>query len=178
MKFDNPLFKVPAKFGFFGAAMIIIMFFIFHFSGSNPLTEMGLFDFFIIPIFLFFGIKEFKDAYNQKLLEYWEGMTAGFVVYITIAVLTSLFIFLFMNLSGSDIMDNYVADKLEILEDKKEGIIEEMGEETYLTSKEEITGITIFDITLDNFLKKTFIGLLLTIMIAVIMRRKPDIELE
>jgi hypothetical protein len=177
MKFDNPLFKVPAKFGVFGAAMIIIMFFIFHFSGSNPLTEMGFVDFFIIPIFLFFGIKEFKDSYNQKLLEYWEGMTAGFVVYITIAILTSLFIFLFINLSESDIVDNYIVNKLEILEDKKDGIIEEMGEETYLRSKEGITSISIFDITLDNFLKKTFIGLLLTIMIAVIMRRKPIEEL-
>ncbi|MFT7031699.1 MAG: hypothetical protein ACJA2S_000194 [Cyclobacteriaceae bacterium] len=177
MKFDNPLFKVPAKFGVFGAAMIIIMFFIFHFSGSNPLTEMGFVDFFIIPIFLFFGIKEFKDSYNQKLLEYWEGMTAGFVVYITIAILTSLFIFLFINLSESDIVDHYIVNKLEILEDKKDGIIEEMGEETYLRSKEGITSISIFDITLDNFLKKTFIGLLLTIMIAVIMRRKPIEEL-
>jgi hypothetical protein len=177
MKLDSPLFKVPAKFGAFGAAMIIIMFFVFHFSGSNPLTEMGLFDFFIIPIFLFFGIKEFKDSYNQKLLEYWEGMTAGFVVYFSVAILTSLFIFLFMHLSESDIMDNYVANKLEILEDKKDGIIEEMGEETYLKSKKDITNISIFDITLDNFLKKTFIGLLLTIMIAVIMRRKPVEEL-
>lgn len=177
MKLDNPLFKVPAKFGAFGAAMIIIMFFIFHFSGSNPLTEMSLFDFFIIPIFLFFGIKEFKDTYNQKLLEYWEGMTAGFVVYFSIAILTSLFIFLFMHLSESDIMDDYIANKLEILEGKKDGIIEEMGEETYLESEKGIKGTSIFVITLDNFLKKTFIGLLLTIAIAVIMRRKPVEEL-
>ena len=178
MKLDSPLFKVPAKFGAFGAIMIIAMFCVFYFTESNPLTEMGLFDFFIIPIFLFFGIKEFKDSYNHKLLEFWQGMTAGFVVYFSIAILTSLFIFIFLNLSGSEMMDDYVANKLEILAEKKSGIIEEMGEETFLNSEKDILSVSIFDVTLDNFLKKTFIGLLLTIMIAVIMRRKPVKDLE
>lgn len=176
MKINQPLVKVPAKFGVFGAVMVIAMFLLFYFSGSNPLIEMGMFDFFIIPIFLFFGIKEFKDSYNGRLLEFWQGMTAGFVVYFTVALVSSVFIFTFLNFSDGDIMDNYITDRLAILEEKREAITKEMGETTYLESQAEIQSITPADIVLDNFLKKTFVGLLLTIMIAVIMRKKPTQE--
>jgi len=176
MKLNDPLVTIPAKFGAFGAIMVIIMFFVFYFSGSNPLMEMGMFDFFIIPIFLFFGIKEFKDTYNNRLLEFWQGMTAGFVVYFTLACLTSVFIFSFLSLSDPEIMENYTADRLSILEEKKEAIIKEMGESTFIESQEEVRNLTIGDLTFDNFLKKTFVGLLLTIMIAVIMKKKPPVE--
>lgn len=173
MKINHPLVKVPAKFGAFGAVMVIAMFLLFYFSGSNPLIEMGMFDFFIIPIFLFFGIKEFKDSYNRRTLEFWQGMTAGFVVYFTVALVSSFFIFLFLSFTDGEIMDNYISDRLTILEEKREAIIEEMGEPTYAESETEIKSITPIDIVFDNFLKKTFVGLLLTIMIAVIMRKKP-----
>ncbi|MDP4680924.1 MAG: DUF4199 domain-containing protein [Cyclobacteriaceae bacterium] len=177
MNLNSPLFKVPAKFGAFGAAMVIVMFCLYYFTGLNPLTKMGVFDFFIIPIFLFFGIKEFKDSYNKRLLEFWQGMTAGFTIYFTLAMITSIFIFIFINLDERSTKEDYVADRLEILKEKKEDIIKKMGIITYEQSEKEILEITVFDIAFDNFLKKTLIGLLLTIMIAVIMRRKPIEEL-
>ncbi|MEQ6122030.1 DUF4199 domain-containing protein [Reichenbachiella sp. MALMAid0571] len=176
MKLNDPLITIPAKFGAFGAIMVVVMFLVFYLSGSNPLMEMGMFDFFIIPIFLFFGIKEYKDNYNHRLLEFWQGMTAGFVVYFTLACLTSIFIFAFLNLSDPSIMENYTADRLSILEEKKEAIIKEMGEATFIESQKEVQNITIGDLIFDNFLKKTFVGLLLTIMIAVIMKKKPPVE--
>ncbi len=176
MRLNNPLIKVPAKFGAFGSAMVIVMFLVFYFTGNNPLVEMEMFDFFIIPIFLFFGIKEFKDSYNQRLLEYWQGMTAGFVVYTSIAVITSLFLILFLSLDGTELLDGYTADRMAILEEQKDGIVEEMGEATYLQSQQDIENLSAGDIIFDNFLKKMFTGLLLTIMIAVIMRKKPTTD--
>ena len=53
----KPLFKVPLKFGLIGAAINIAMFFVLHWTGSNPLLEMRVFDFFIIPVLSFSGSK-------------------------------------------------------------------------------------------------------------------------
>tara|TARA_R110000868_G_scaffold150208_2_gene373199 strand:+ start:552 stop:881 length:330 start_codon:yes stop_codon:yes gene_type:complete len=59
---------------------------------------------------------------------------------------------------------------------KKRSNNQEMGESTFIESQKEVQNLTIGDLTFDNFLKKTFVGLLLTIMIAVIMKKKPPVE--
>lgn len=172
----KPILKVPIKFGVFGALIIITMFFVFFFSDANPLIEIRMFDFFILPIFIFSAIKEFRDGYNGLYMEFWEGMTVGFVTYITLAIVTSLFVFIFLSTEDGTIFNTYIDDRIEILESRKDGIVEEMGVSTYEESHKDITGTTIWDLTLDNFIKKTLVGLMLTIMISVLMRRKEKVE--
>lgn len=166
------LIKVPLKFGLIGGGMVIIMLTVFHLADTNPLIEIKMFDFIIIPIFLFFGIKEFRDSYNSRLLEFWEGMTVGFVVYTTIAIVTSVFVLTYLGIDEGAAMDNYISDRITILESSREQIVEKMGESVYDKSYTDVKATTIWDLTLDNFLKKMMIGLLLTIMFAVIMRKK------
>lgn len=176
MNLKIPFIYTPIKFGVTGAALIISMFLVFYFSSANPLVEMGMFDFFILPIFLFLGIKEYRDTFNNKLLEFWQGMTLGFFCYLVIAILTSLFILFFVTVINPDVLDTYVVSRLEILESGRENIIEKMGENSYQESLLEIKNITLSDVILDNFLKKTMIGMLLTIMISIITKRKPKPE--
>jgi len=169
----KPIMKVPLKYGTIGAGMIALMFFIFYAAGTNPLVEMQLFDFFILPVFLFFGLKEYRDAYNQRLMEFWQGMTVGFIVYFTIALLSSSLTWVFVQWVDSSLLASYIANSLSELDQKKVEIIKRMGEDTFLTSQQGVRATNIFDLALDSFLKKTAVGLLLTIMISVIMRRKP-----
>lgn len=176
MNLKNPFISTPIKFGITGAVLIITMFLVFYFSSANPLVEMGMFDFFILPIFLFLGIKEFRDTFNNKLLEFWQGMTLGFICYLVIAILTSLFILIFVTVINPEVLDTYIASRLDILEGGKANIIEKMGEASYQESFVEIQQISLTDVILDNFLKKTMVGMLLTIMISIIMKRKPKTE--
>ena len=178
MNIKNPFISIPIKFGIAGSVLIITMFLVFYFSSTNPLIEMGMFDFFILPIFLFLGIKEYRDTFNNKLLEFWQGMTIGFICYLTIALVTSLFVLFFVTVINPDIFDTYVASRLEILEEGRVNIIEKMGEASYQESFLEIQQISLSDIILDNFLKKSMIGMLLTIMISIIVKRKPKVEVK
>ncbi len=173
MNTKKPLVSVPLKFGITGSIMIIVMFVVFYFSSENPLGEISTFDFFILPIFLFLAIKEYRDTYNAKLMEFWQGMTVGFGTYISIAIITSLFILLFVSVINPDILDTYVASRIDILVEGKEGMIADIGEQAYLESLSEVKLVSLADVVLDNFLKKLMLGLFLTIAVSVIMKRKP-----
>ena len=176
MTLNSPLYKVPLKFGAFGALIVLIMFFLLFLTGENPLTEMGMFDFFVIPIFLFFAIKEFRDTYNGRLIEFWQGMTVGFVTYTSLALITTLVLFVFLQAVDSEIFDNYVISKVEEVTNAKEKTIEQLGEVAYSEALAKVKTTSRSDLILDYLLKKLIVGLMLTIMIAVIMRRKPKEE--
>ena len=171
----KPIIKVPLKYGIFGSMMVVVMFLVFYFAGSNPLIEMNTFDFFILPIFLFFGVKEFRDNFNGKYLEFWEGMTVGFIIYATIALLTSLFIFVFLISDGGTLLAGYIQSTAEGFEATRPETIKELGEAIYVQELQDIKSTTASIVFLDNLFRKAAVGLLLTIMLSVITRKKmPD----
>ena len=177
MNLKTPFIYTPIKFGITGAVLFITMFLASYFSSANPLLENnGIVDVLILLIFLFLGIKEYRDTYNNKLLEFWQGMTLGFICYVIIAVITSLFILFFVTVINPDVLDTYVASTLENLELEKEKFIEKMGIETYQETIIKNNNTSLSDVVLDNFQKKTIIGMALTIVIAIIMKRKPKPE--
>lgn len=177
MNLKTPFIYTPIKFGVTGAVLFITMFLASYFSSANPLLENnGIVDVLILLIFLFLAIKEYRDTFNNKLLEFWQGMTLGFICYVIIAVITSLFILFFVTVINPDVLDTYVVSMLENLENEKESFIERMGEESYRETLTVNKNTSIWKVVLDNFEKKTIIGLALTIVISVIMKSKPKTE--
>ena len=168
----NPLVSVPLKFGAIGGGISMIMFLLAYVMGKNPLIDLKFFDFIIIPIFLFFAMKEFRDYRNGGIIHFWQGMSIGVINYVTLAVISALFIVVFLHFFDSGLVDLYVSDRLQILELKKEEMIDQMGESTYNQSEIDIRNTSAVILSLDDFLKKCLIGLTLTIPIAVILRRR------
>lgn len=169
----KPLFKVPLKFGFIGAAINIVMFFVLHWTGSNPLLEMRVFDFFIIPVFIFFGIKEFRDTFNQGLIEFWQGMTVGFFIYGCIALLYSAFLWIALQFADPEMLQSYITESLNVIKENKDLLTEEMGAESYQSSYDEVSKTTAFDLVADSFVKKAGIGFLLTSVLSTILKKQP-----
>ncbi|MBU2914420.1 DUF4199 domain-containing protein [Reichenbachiella agariperforans] len=165
------LFRISLRYGLIGSALIIIMFMVFYFSGENPLQELQMFDLFIIPIFIFFGLKEYRDRYNGHLLQYWQGMTAGSIVYLTIGFVTALFMYVFIQFD-TDLISEHVAIMLKGLEDTQTKIVEEMGANSYIESYEKVKATTASDVILDSLVKKIIIGFLITSVASVVLKRK------
>ncbi len=140
--------------------------------GKNPLIDIKFFDFIILPIFLFFAMKDFRDYRNNGILHFWQGMTIGVLSYLTLAVFSAIFIVLFLNFIDVELVDLYITDRIEIIDLKKEEMINQMGEETYNRSRIDVLNTSSSILSLDDFLKKCLIGLTLTIPIAVILRRR------
>ncbi|UXX79650.1 DUF4199 domain-containing protein [Reichenbachiella carrageenanivorans] len=169
----KPLFKVPLKFGLIGASINIAMYFVLYLTDSNPLMEMRVFDFFIIPIFIFFGIKEFRDIFNQRVMEFWQGMTVGFFIYGTIALLYSIFLWIALEFSDGEILQEYITESLNVIKENKDILTEEMGIDSYQSSFDEVSQTTAIDLALDSLFKKAGIGFLLTSVLSTVLKKQP-----
>jgi hypothetical protein len=162
----------PVKFGLIGTGIHIFIFFIYYFIGANPLIEMYTIDIFILPVFLYFGIREYRDYNNNKLLSFGQGMTAGLILYVLIATLTAVFAYFFLEYGDSGLMESYVQNRITKLTGNEQKIIEEMGQASYDESLNQLKVTTSKTLALDNFLKRIAIGFLLTSIISMVMKRK------
>ena len=167
----NYLVKVPLRYGFLGAMVVIVLFLVFYFFDLNPLVNIKLIDVLILAIFIFFGLKDFRNRYNNDELHFWQGMTGGVITYLTIALLSAIFIYLMTVVIDPELTTNYIESRIELLNQNRQTLVETMDEETYMEAMEGVKGTTSVDLALDDFFKKSIIGLFLTIIIAVILRK-------
>ena len=149
----------------------MLFFLLFYFLELNPLVNIKMIDMLILAIFIFFALKEFRDRYNNRELHFWQGMTGGVINYLTIAFISALFIYVMTEIIDPTLTTNYIEGRIELLNQNKQTLIETMDEETYLEAIAGVMETTPFDLALDDFLKKSIIGLFLTIIIAVILRK-------
>lgn len=168
---ENKLVAVPLKYGALGGSMVILLFLTFYFLDINPLTSIKIVDAFILAIFIFFSLKEFRDQYNNRKLHFWQGMTGGIINYLTIAVISSTFIFVMTVIIDPELTTKFIETSIALLNENKQTLIEEMDEATFEEAMAGVSETTGFDLALDDFLKKSIIGLFLTIIISVILRK-------
>lgn len=168
---DNKLVAVPLKYGLIGGVVVILLFLIFYFLNLNPLVNIKMVDIFILTIFILFALKEFRDRYNNRQLHFWQGMTGGVINYLTIAITSAIFILIMTVIIDPDMTTKYIESRIALLHENKQTLIDTMDEKTYIDTVAGVKGTTGFDLALDDFLKKSIIGLFLTIIISVILRK-------
>lgn len=171
--FQNQLIAVPLRFGFFAGLLTVAMFVVLYLMALNPFVETRIVDVVLIPIFLFFAMKDFRDLRNGQVLHYWQGMTVGVITYLTMATLSALFILLFLYVIDPTALQGYIDNRIELITTSKSQFVEQLGMETYEKAISDVQATTPFTLALDDFLKKSIIGLMLTIMISIILRRQP-----
>lgn len=161
---------VSLKYGLFGSGFYILLFFILAYLKDNPYDTIKWADFLLIPLFVFFAVKEYKDIYNNRELRYWQGMTVGFITYTVMAVVAFLFVYLYFGIINPENLLEYKDEKIALVMSQKDRTISEMGEDTYRRTLDSVRAITKINLSLDTFLRKEFIGLFLTIVISVTQR--------
>ena len=167
----SQLYKVPLKYGLAGGAIAIVLFFTLYFSDGEPLANIRIFDFILIPIFIFFTLKELRDyKYGGKMF-YWQGMTAGFVCYLLIALLSGLTIWIFLEGVDPALFVAHKKENIAILTSESAKWIEQLGQADYEKTLANLQTITPFSLAADDFLKKLLIGLLITSLFAIFFKR-------
>ena len=169
----NPLIGLPFRYAFIGVFLYGTLFLLLYFMDYNPLVVGRPWDFgfLLIPVLVFFSIKDFKTNYNAGELRFWQGMTCGFFTYFLLALGASLFIYLFLSFADQELLNGYIHDRLQLLYNSKEQFIEQLGEDLYHEQVDKMSNTTAFIVALDDFWKKLVIGLFLTILISAILRK-------
>ena len=171
--FGHPLIRIPIRYSIIGIFLYGTLFLLLYFLGNNPLTVGRPWDFgfILVPLMIFFAIKDFKTNYNAGELRFWQGMTAGFVTYFVLALGVAIFIYLFLVVADTTILDGYIEDRVALLVSSKEQFISQLGEDLYHEQITKMKQTTAIVVAVDDFWKKLLIGLFLTILIAAVLRK-------
>ncbi len=167
----DPRLRVGVKYGIAGGGLAIVLFLVLWLLKENPLDAGRLFDFIMLPLFIFFTLKELRDYRQEGKLAYWQGMTAGLFCYTTLALVSAIFIFIFLTYGGTDLLVQHQQQNLAVLTDDPQTWIEQVGQRAYDKALKEIKGLTALDLAMDDFLKKVLIGLFFTGIITLFFKK-------
>jgi hypothetical protein len=166
----NRYLKAALSFGLLGGGLSFLGFLIIYWLGIEPISMNLIIGYVIAPVFVFFAVKNFRDNYNGGTLYFGHGMTVGFFTYTIIALLASLYIFGMLHLD-QDLFTNFRQINLELMGNNEEMLKEGLSEQAYEETYENISKMTIFDVAVNDFLRKIFSGLFFTIIISIILKR-------
>lgn len=165
-------FKSSYQFGILGGGLSILSFLILSFLYADPTNLNLVFGYVVTPIALFLSIKFFKDYTGNGYLSFAEGMTVGFLTYLLIAVISSIGIWIIL-LLVPDVFATIKQVKLSVLDESMTKIIDQVGEESYRTTRENMISMDRWDVALNDGLWKIIPGMFFSIIISIILRKNP-----
>lgn len=175
--FRQPLFKVPFRYGLIGGAIGCVVIASLYYMGRHPFLLPVIFDFRIVmfSVFIFLSLKEVRDYYQQGTLFFWQGMMGSYVFIGTSAIIGSIFTWCLARWE-SNFLPSYVTKLEEQMEVFRKQIEESVGPEAYQQQLVKLPGTSALDLAGDYFLKSLIIGLFLTIIISVILRKQTQTQ--
>lgn len=174
LKTKNPLFLVPFKYGLVGSLLNILALLVLFYLGRHPLLLNPILDtrLPLYALFVFVGLKVFKEEYNNGVMHFWQGMTIGMILYIFMAILSGTFIYIYSEIEATNFLSEYIRLATDQLVTNKEIFIESIGEKTYIDTIAQLPRTRSIHLATDYLLKSIPIGLFLTIILSVLMRNK------
>ena len=175
MKASSQLIQVAIKMGLLGALMSIISLLILFYLGRHPLLLNPVLDarWPLMGLFVFFALKMLRDQ-NNGVLHFWQAMLLGFLVYMIMAQMAAAFIAIFASIDATHFMSSYIAIATEQINVNKADLIDKLGEKTVTDALAMLPNTTASNLAFDYFLKSMPIGLILTLILSTLMRRKGD----
>lgn len=175
MKASSQLIQVAIKMGLLGALMSIISLLILFYLGRHPLLLNPVLDarWPLMGLFVFFALKMLRDQ-NNGVLHFWQAMLLGFLVYMIMAQMAAAFIAIFASIDATHFMSSYIAIATEQINVNRADLIDKLGEKTVTDALAMLPNTTASNLAFDYFLKSMPIGLILTLILSTLMRRKGD----
>jgi hypothetical protein len=158
------------RIGFLAATFSLLTFFLSTFFTQDPTLISKVFSFIITPIFVGAGIYFYRFKIKQNQLSFAEGMTVGFIIYFVNAFVTFLGIYMGLIFS-KNLFENIKSNMMQVLIDKKQEIINTLGNASYEKTYQEMLQLSIFDVAITDFIFKVAFGLFFTIIISIILRK-------
>jgi hypothetical protein len=179
-KFANripPIVRLPVFYGFIGGILGFVLILILYYIGRHPFLVPVFFDFRVplFGIFIYFILKELRDYYFGGLLFFWQAMIACVLFVMTFGFVVSLLIWIFA-LNVPDFVMQYVVLATNQLKTFPKETIDQIGREIYDKNMAMLPTTTGFDLALLYFMQCFGIGLFVSIILSVILRRQPQIN--
>jgi hypothetical protein len=174
MSSKQHILRAGLRYGLVGGLIAVGIFLLLFALDGDPIGTARFFDFILLPLFIFFAIKELRDYRQRGYMAYWQGMTVGFLTYLLIALLSALFLYFFLQFASQETFLGYQQENIKLLTDDPQKWISEIGEGSYRKAVRNMEQLSIVEVAFDDFLKKLLIGLFLTSFISIFLKRTPN----
>lgn len=174
MKLNNQLTQVAIKLGLLGALMNVLAILVLFYIGKHPLLLNPFLDarWPLYGLFIFFSLYFFREE-NNGIMHFWQGLLLGFLVYLIMAQMAAAFIAIFGAIDSTQFLSTYISVAIEQITLNKEALMQSNIDEKTLTDALNILpATTANNLAFDYFLKSMPIGLILTLLLSILMRRK------
>lgn len=174
MKKPPVLVTIGVRYGAIAAVLSVSLMIVMFYLGRHPLMVAPYMDFriFLYGIFIFFGLREFREYHQDGVLYLWQGMVGSFMVVATAGVLGAMLLHVFGTLE-KDFIPSYIIAMTEYLKGFSEEDIQRIGKEAYERNLEELPSTNMGQIAMLYVFQSFAIGLFVSIILSVILRKQP-----
>ena len=160
-------------YGLVGGVLIATPFFALLKIGEKPLINLNtlILEGMLMFIFLYIGFREYRDKRNNGVLKFWDGMTSGFIMYVSMAVVSTLILSVFLYWIDPDYIKTYRLEAQEYIQDSITRIDDPEEKQILSEQLSRVTETEISDLVFDSMFKKIMLGLVLTPIGTVILRK-------
>ncbi len=174
MKSFSPLVKIPVKFGVIAGILGAVIDIVLYYLGKHPFLFPVYYDFRVVLfcVFMFFTLKEYRDFYKGGILYFWEGSISSFIF----AVVFTLVAILLMVIFGTfkpDFLSTYISLSIQQIKSIPPEIVAQIGKGVYQRNLEILPTTTLGDMMMLYAMQSFIIGLFISIILSVILRRQP-----
>ena len=172
----RPVIKVPLTFGSIGGVIGAMVTIGLYYLGRHPFLIDYYADYrvFLFAIFIFFVLKDIRDGKQNGVLYFWQGLVASLTFLTSFAIVASVLIALFAYAVPQFVSD-YIKQSLEVLRNLPEDVIKGIGKEVYERNLSVVPSTNYLDLAILYFAQCYMIGILISIILSVILRRNPKL---
>ncbi len=127
------------------------------------------------PIFMYLGIKKYKEEEGEGFLTYGQGFTAGIVFSFVYASLSGMLILLYGSIIDSGFLDLAKEENLRALGESKDVTIELLGREFYEQLIAEVENTTVGQLAFSDFQSKLIGSAIVALAVAGILLKRPPV---
>ena len=179
MKFSKtPFVTVMIRYGsicgFLSALLVVAI----YYMGQHPMLIQPYFDYRILlfSLFIFFGLKEFREYHQGGVLYFWQGMIGSYLIIFIASLVGSLGMFLFAVLEPRFVGD-YIEVMMQSLKSFTPEQIKQVGKDVYDSNLQSIPSTNGWILAVTYFTHGIIYGLFISIILSVILRKQPKTTL-
>lgn len=167
------LTRVALIFGFIGGLFNFVYGLAIYGLDPDRLLMARSSDFWIPIACIFFALFYIRKTRRIGLV-FWEGLIVAFILNGVLALTSATFTWLYATIDPNWLAA-YIESSLQFIDKAKAITLERLGPEEYDKQVKAAHRTTLFTLWTDELIKKTFLGLLICPITAIIMRKKPPV---
>jgi hypothetical protein len=169
-----PVFRTALNYGAISGLAGFAFFLLLYFVGIFPLGYGSWLGFWIPIVVMVMATKNYREL-NGGYINYWTAWGVGFLTAACGGFLFGLLVYIFGKIGVRDFLDQYKAINLEAMEKSRALAVDFMGEKMYEDAVENLDKLTLSNVAMQEFMNKSFGGMLFGLITAAILQKKqPD----